>query len=307
MRLLALLGTVTVAVLLTTTMLAQKSTPSESTDEELSAAPRAVALSNEQIKEMIREVAEKDIENDKRQREYTYIQREVENKLDGKGMVKSTEIKTYEVMVLYDEQVKRLIAKDDEPLVEKDAAKEEEKLQKIIEKHKNESEDDRRKRLAKKDKEREEGRQFVAEVADAYNFRLVGVEQLQGRDTYAIDAEPRPGYEARRKEAKILPKFRFRIWIDASAKQWVKLDAQCIDTVSFGLIIARLHKGSRILIDQTRVNDEVWLPRHVAVKIDAKVALLKNLDVAMDVTFRDYKKFGAVSKIVGVSEIDETK
>jgi hypothetical protein len=307
MRLLALLGTVTVAVLLTTTMLAQKSTPSEGTNEELSAAPHAVTLSNEQIKEMIREVAEKDIENDKRQREYTYIQREVENKLDGKGMVKSTEIKTYEVMVLYDEQVKRLIAKDDEPLVEKDAAKEEEKLQKIIEKHKNESEDDRRKRLAKKDKEREEGRQFVAEVADAYNFRLVGVEQLQGRDTYAIDAEPRPGYEARRKEAKILPKFRFRIWIDASAKQWVKLDAQCIDTVSFGLIIARLHKGSRILIDQTRVNDEVWLPRHVAVKIDAKVALLKNLDVAMDVTFRDYKKFGAVSKIVGVSEIDETK
>ena len=263
-------------------------------------------LSGEQIKVLIREVAEKDIDNDRKQHNYTYVQREVEQQLDGKGSVKSTETKTYEVMVLYDEQVKRLVAKNDQPLSAKDAAKEEQNIQKIIEKHKNEDDDDRRKRIAKQEKEREEGRQFVAEVADAYDFRMVGTENLQGRNAYVIDAEPRAGYEPRRKEAKILPKFRFRIWIDVAERQWVRLDAECIDTVSFGFVIARLHKGSRISVDQTRVNDEVWLPRHVAVKIDARVALLKNVDVATDVTFRDYKKFGADSKIVGVGEI-ETK
>ena len=264
------------------------------------------SLSNEQIKGLIREVAEKDIENDRKQRNYTYVQREVEQQLDGKGNVKSTETKTYEVMVLYDEQVKRLVGKNDQPLSAKDASKEEQNIEKIIEKHKNEDDADRRKRLAKQEKEREEGRQFVAEVADAYDFRLVGTEGLQGRSAYVIDAEPRVGYEPRRKEAKVLPKFRFRIWIDVAERQWVRLDAECIDTVSFGFVIARLHKGSRISVDQTRVNDEVWLPKHVAVKIDAKVALLKNVDVATDVTFRDYKKFGADSKIVGVGEI-ETK
>jgi hypothetical protein len=263
-------------------------------------------LSGEQIKVLIREVAEKDLDNDSKQHNYTYVQREVEQQLDGKGSVKSTETKTYEVMVLYDEQVKRLVAKNDQPLSSKDAAKEEQNIQKIIEKHKNEDDDDRRKRIAKQEKEREEGRQFVAEVADAYDFQTVGTENLQGRNAYVIDAEPRAGYEPRRKEAKILPKFRFRIWIDVAERQWVRLDAECIDTVSFGFVIARLHKGSRISVDQTRVNDEVWLPRHVAVKIDARVALLKNVDVATDVTFRDYKKFGADSKIVGVGEI-ETK
>ncbi len=217
-------------------------------------------LSGEQIKVLIREVAEKDIDNDRKQRNYTYVQREVEQQLDGKGSVKSTETKTYEVMVLYDEQVKRLVAKNDQPLSAKDAAKEEQNIQKIIEKHKNEDDDDRRKRIAKQEKEREEGRQFVAEVADAYDFRMVGTENLQGRNAYVIDAEPRAGYEPRRKEAKILPKFRFRIWIDVAERQWVRLDAECIDTVSFGFVIARLHKGSRISVDQTRVNDEVWLP-----------------------------------------------
>ena len=38
------------------------------------------------------------------------------------------------------------------------------------------------------------------------------------------------------KEAKILPKFRFRVSIDQAESQWVKLDAECIDTVSVGMV-----------------------------------------------------------------------
>ena len=49
-------------------------------------------LSQEQMRQLFRVVADKDIENDKRQRDYTYIDREVKNKLDGKGQTKSTEI-----------------------------------------------------------------------------------------------------------------------------------------------------------------------------------------------------------------------
>jgi len=82
------------------------------------------ALSQDQIRELIRQASDHDIDNDKRQRDYTYIEREEEHKLDGKGATKSVESKTHEVMVLYHEPVERLIAKDDKPLSEKDAAKE---------------------------------------------------------------------------------------------------------------------------------------------------------------------------------------
>jgi hypothetical protein len=260
------------------------------------------SLSNGQIRELIRQVAEKDLENDKRQRDYTYLQRSEEHKLNGKGGVTSTEIKTYEVMQIYGEGVERLIAKDDKPLPEKEAAKEEEKIQKIIDKRKDESDSDREKRLKKEEKEREDGREFVKEVADAYNFTLAGVENLDGREAYAIDAKPRPGYEPHHRDAKFLPKFRFRIWIDREESQWVKLEAECIDTVSIGLFLARIHKGSKILIETTRVNDEVWLPKHVAVHVDGRLALLKGFNIEQDVTYKDYKKFHTATRIVGMGE-----
>lgn len=265
--------------------------------------PAPISFSREQIQEMIRLSAEKDMENDKRQRDYTYVERVEEHKLNGKGEVSSTETRTYDVLQIYNEQVRRLTAKDDRPLSAKDAAKEEEKIQKIIDKRKNESDSQREKRLQQEEKERADNREFVKEIADAYDFKLAGVEKLDGRDSYVIDGEPRPGFEPKRKQAKILPKFRFRVWIDRAENQWVKLEAQCIDTVSFGLFIARIHKGSRILIDTTRVNNEVWLPRRVAVHVDARLALLKNFDVDEEITYKDYKKFHAASRITGMEEV----
>ncbi len=273
--------------------------PVETPSSSPAAAP---GLSQDQIRALIREAAEKDIQNDKKQRDYTYIQREEEHKLDGNGQVKSSESRTFEVMVLYEEQVRKLVARDDKPLSERDARKEDEKIQKIIEKRKNESEDDRRQRLEKQDKEQERGRQFVKEIADAYNFRFLGEEDLDGRKSQVIDAEPRPGYDPHMKDAKFLPKFRFRVWLDEAEKQWVKLDIQSIDTVSVGLFLLRLHKGSNIQIEQVRVNDEVWLPKHVALKLDARLALLKGLNIAEDVTYRDYQKFRTDTKIVPVAD-----
>ncbi len=260
------------------------------------------SLSEDQIRELIRKSADKDRENDKKLRDYTYAERQQMRRLGGKGQVKSTESKTYDVMQIYGERVEKLVSKDDKPLSSKDAKNEDEKIQKLIDKRKNESDVDREKRLQKEDKEREDDRQFVREVASAYKFRFVGMESLNGRENYVIDADPKPGYEPHLKEAKILPKFRFRAWIDKEETQWKKLDVECIDTVSFGLLLFRMHRGSHALIEQTRVNDEVWLQQHVAANVDFRLALLKNFDVDVDITDRDYKKFRTDTKITSLGE-----
>jgi hypothetical protein len=257
----------------------------------------------EQVRELLRLVTEKDGVNWKRKNDYTYVQHRRQEKLDDKGHVKATETTTSEVLMIFDEQVERLLSKNGKPLSEKEAAKEEERIQEIIDKRKNESEEKRAKRLAKEEKRREQGRSFVQEVADAYAFSLAGMEQLEGREAYVVDAEPRAGYKPRSKEAKLLPKFRFRVWIDKADLQWARLEAECIDTVSFGLFLARVNKGTRVLIEQTRVNDEVWLPKRVAAKVDARVALLKKYRLNEDLTYSGYKKFRTDSKIVGVGEV----
>jgi len=259
-------------------------------------------LTPEQIRDLIQKVAANDMENDKRQRDYTYIERDVESSVDGKGNTKSTETKTYEVLNIYGEQVQRLIEKDDKPISEKEAAKEEEKIQKIINKRRAESEKDRQKREEKEAKEREEGRQFEREIADAYNFTLLGTELVGGREAWEISAEPRPAFVPHMKYANYLSKFHGRIWIDKADVQMSKMDIEALDTVSWGLFLARFHKGSHFMIEQTRINDEVWLPRQVAFKIGVRLALLKNFNVDAEQTFRDYKKFRTDSRIIGVSE-----
>ncbi|MGC2822068.1 MAG: hypothetical protein WA198_20400, partial [Candidatus Sulfotelmatobacter sp.] len=263
------------------------------------------ALSQEQMQRLFRVVADKDMENDKRLRDYTYVERDEEHRLDSKGQVKSTEVKTYDVMELYGEQVQRMIEKDDKPLDAKDAAKEEEKIQKVIDKRKNESEEERNKREKKEEKDREEDRKFVREVADAYNFKLVGTELVSGREAWVIDGEPRPDFVPHMKESKFLTKFRGRVWIDKSDLQLARMDVECLDTISWGLFLARFHKGSRFMLEQTRVNQEVWLPRQLTAKVDVRLALLKNFNVDVEQSFRDYKKFRATTKIMPVEDVQK--
>jgi len=264
-------------------------------------------FSADQMHRLFQVMADKDLQNQKQARDYTYIAREVENKLDGKGETKSTEVKTYEVLEIYGEPVQRLIANNDKPLDPKQAAKEEEKIQKIIDKRKNESEDDRQKREQKQEKEREDGRKFVREVADAYNFTLLGTELVGGREAWVFQGEPRPGFEPHMKESKFLSKFHGRVWIDKSDLQMAKLDVEAIDNVAVGWVLARIHKGARFMIEQARINDEVWLPRHLTFKVDARIALLKGFKMDGEETFRDYKKFRTSSKIVGMGEVQQPK
>jgi len=265
------------------------------------------SLSQAQMRALFRIVAQKDLENDKRLRNYTYVERQVQKSVNDKGKIKSTEVNTYDVLEIYGEQVERLTEKNDKPLSEKDAAKEEQKIQKIIDKRKNESEAARRKREEHEEKDREDGRKFVTEVADAYNFKLVGSELVAGRDAWVIDGEPRPGYVPHIKEGKFLSKFHGRVWVDKADIQLAKMDVECLDTISWGLFLARFHKGSRLMLEQTRVNDEVWLPAHVTAKIDVRLGLIKNFDVDLEQSFRDYKKFGSSTKVVAGGEVEEQK
>ncbi|MGB9199685.1 MAG: hypothetical protein WCB53_22370 [Terriglobales bacterium] len=259
-------------------------------------------ISQAQFRELLRYAQDREVENEKRLRDYTYIDREEEHRLDGSGNIKKTETRTREVLEVYGEPVERLIAKDDKPLSVEEAKKEEEKIQKVIDKYKNESESGRRKRLEKEEKEREEARKFVLEIADAFTFHLVGSEALDGRDTWVIEGDPRPDYQPKDRSTKIVSKFKGRVWIDKAEAQWVKLDIVAIDSISVGWFLARIHKGMHIEAEQTKINDEVWLPKHVAVRVDARLALLKSYNEDVDETFRDYKKFRTDSKITVMGE-----
>jgi hypothetical protein len=180
-------------------------------------------------------------------------------------------------------------------------------MERFIAKHRDESEKDHQKRLAKEEKERQEGRLFLRDVINAFDFKLLGEEQLEGKDTYVIEAVPRKDFHPTQPHADLLEKVRGKLWIEKRDYNWVKADVETIDTISFGLFLARIHKGSRITFEQTRVNDEVWLMRRFAVNASARLALLKNIAMDQEDIFSDYKKFSTGTRIVGFSELEPGK
>jgi hypothetical protein len=255
-------------------------------------------------KEIVRRSVEIDHRTLERARNYTCQQREVIKYLGSHGEVKSTEIKTWDITVLYGEPYSRLIQKDDKPLSEKDEKKEEEKLDKFLSKRKNESDHDRQKRLAKEKKEREEERAFLRDIVNAYDFRTVGEEAVDGRDTWVIEAAPRKDFHPTQPHADILPKIKGKIWIDQQEYNWVKAEAETIDTISFGLFVARIHKGSQFRFDQVRLNNEVWLMRRFYLNGSARLLLFKNEAIEQEDTFSNYKKFTTGTKILpGAREV----
>lgn len=252
----------------------------------------APASTNIDPREWMKRAAGNEFQNEKIARSYTYVEREDTKKFDSNGHVTSDESETSEIMILYNEPKSRLIARNDRPLSLKEAAKVEEKLNNWMKVRREESAADKQKRLDKDQKDKEEARAFVSEIADAYNFHVDGIDQINGRDAYGISAEPRPDYQGKTRAARLLlPYFRFKVWIDKAECQWVKLDAEAIGNATYGLFLVRLHKGTQAHLEQTRVNDEVWLPAYIHVKIDARVVIFKSILEDLDTTFKDYKKF----------------
>jgi hypothetical protein len=274
-----------------------------SSDSAASVASKAPATPD--VNEIMRRAVEKDIVNWQAAKDYTFLERTQENRLDDGGHVKSTKTETSEIIVLYDEPFERLVARDDKPLPPKEQKKQDDKFDEETRKRANETPEEREKRIRKYEKEREEGRAFVREILNAYAFTLAGEEVLHGRKAWVVDGEPRADFKPQRKEARFLPKIKPRFWIDQQDYTWAKVRGDVTDTISFGLVIARLHKGTQFELQQMRVNDEVWLPVNVDVHIDARIALLKNMNEEVHVTYSDYKKFRTETKITPVVDANQ--
>lgn len=300
-------------ILTTATSQQAAAPPAQSTQQRATTAPDADAKPpalppTSDPKEIVRRSVEADHRSWELARSYTCQQREVEKKLGGKGEVKSTEIRTYDVNFYYGREYSRLILKDDKPLSDKDQKKEDEKLEKFLSKLRNQSEEERAKHEAKEKKEREEGRAFLRDLVNAYDFKLVAEEKVDGADTWVIEATPRKDFHPTQPHADILSKITGKVWIEKKEYNWVRAEAETIDTISFGLFLLRVHKGARFAFEQLHLNDEVWLVRRFYLNGGARLALLKNEAVEQEDTFSNYKKFATSSRILpGVKEVPEEK
>ncbi len=253
--------------------------------------------------EIVRKSVGRDLVNFERLKNYTYTERDESRAYDKHGKLKKTEVETHEILILGGRDYARLIGKDDKPLPEKEARKEQQKMDQELGRRQHESAADK----AKRERERQEQRKFLNELPDAFTFRLTGEETVSGKAAWVLTAEPKPGYQPKDRLAKVITKLRGRIWIDKAEYQWVKVDAEAVSRMSFGLRMIQIEPGATVHFEQTRINDEIWLPAAARIYVNARIALFKQLHSEVDIVFRDYKKFQADSHLVDVAEHSTTE
>lgn len=227
-----------------------------------------------------------------RARNYTYTKRVEIRRLSSDNKVTDRDSKTYEVVTVYGRAYERLVAKNDKPLSEADARSEREKEDHEMAKRKREIE-----APGGKNSDRDRERRILNEIPDMYTWTVAGKETIAGRPVWMLDAVPRSDYQAKESRARMFQKVKARLWVDQADYQWVKADAEAIDTLTYGFFLARLSPGGRINIRQTRVNDEVWLPSRIELRFDVRVALIKKIKAEIDIAYSNFKKFQSDSKL----------
>ena len=143
-----------------------------------------------------------------------------------------------------------------------------------------------------------EADQVVDDIFRVYDMSMLRREPIDGHDTIAFALTPKAKAQPRTREGSIMRHFVARVWISESDHELVRVEADAIETVPFGLgLVARIHKGSTVRFERRKVNGEAWLPAVSSYRGSARVGLVTVVRRGSVSEYSGYRKFE-----VGTSE-----
>ena len=233
-----------------------------------------------------------------RMKDYTWQAHSTERRLDSHGKVESTKQETWETLILQGEPYRRMLERDGKPLGAQERIEEQKRLDRETSKLSKETPAEKERRLQENEARRKREFAFLSEIPDMFDLRLEGQASVDGRPVWIVSGAPRPGAQAKSRDAKMLLKVRGRMWIDQATYQWAKVEAQTTATISWGVFLARLDAGSKLTFEQSKVTPDLWLPKRLYVSGSGRVAVLKRLALDQEIQWSNYKRFSVESKIV---------
>jgi len=212
---------------------------------------------------------------------YTYTERDEDRRLDVHGQVKSNNVDVSRMIVVNGARFEQLLERNGQPPSMEERKKRDAELERLN----HETPGERAARLLTD----QDNRSFLPEVLQAFDFHLLGEEIADGRPAYVLQATPHPGYHAHGKYGKMFSKVEGTFWVDKQDFGWIKIDGQVTQSFSMGLFVARVQRGSHIILEQTCLGDGVWVPKRLEVRASAKIFFLKSLDIDRILTYSDYR------------------
>jgi hypothetical protein len=212
---------------------------------------------------------------------YSYTERDEDRRLDLLGHVKSENVDITRMILVEGAHFEQLLEHNGQL----PSAKEQRKRDEDLDKLKHEMPEEKTARLRKD----QENRSFLRDVLEAFDFHLIGEEILGGRPAYVLQATPHPGYHAHGKYGKMFSKVEGKLWVDKQDFAWIKVDGEVTQSFSMGLFLARVQRGSHVILEQTCVGDAVWVPKRLEMRASATILFLKRLDIERILTYSDYR------------------
>jgi hypothetical protein len=212
---------------------------------------------------------------------YTYMERDEDRRLDSQGLVKSQDIDVTSMMLVNGARFEQLIEHNGQL----PSAAQQRKRDAALEKLKHETPEEQAARVRRD----QENRSFLRDILEAFDFQLIGEETVDGRPAYVLHATPHAGYRAHGKYGIMFSRVEGKLWVDKQDFGWIKVDGQVTQSFSMGLFVARVQRGSHILLEQTCVGEGVWVPKRLEVRASAKILFLKSLDIDRILTYSDYR------------------
>jgi hypothetical protein len=256
--------------------------------------PRKSQVELPDLKALFKQIDANQQAVDKIKENYAGTKVEEETDYEGSGKPKKPEVRESTFFYLDGTEVSTLVKLNGQPLSPEAQKKENARVLKEIDElekaaQKKENPGEKSKQEQKEDEEEDVSIDAFLRACQFVNPRR---ERFRGQDVLVFDFEPNPEYKARSLVEKVIQKLGGVIWIDEKALDVVRLDAFFVNNVKIaGGLLADLQKGTRIILEQTYVNNEVWLPTYEEVHIDVRVLLLKGIKVDGTTRYSDYKKF----------------
>ena len=214
---------------------------------------------------------------------YTWVERDENRKRDPAGRVKSEEVDVTRTILVNGVPFEQLLERNGRPPEPWEARKQKEKLDAL-------NRETPEQRARRTHEQEEDNASIIREVPRAFDFELVGEDLVKGRTAWILQATPRPGYQAQGKYGAMFSRVAGRLWVDKQDFGWIKVDGQVTQPFSIGLFLARVLPGSRIMMEQTRVDDGIWMPERVEVRAAAKIFFIKSLVIEHVLSYSEYKR-----------------
>jgi predicted nuclease with RNAse H fold len=252
---------------------------------------------------LLREVGRNQELVEKRVSEYAFMQKETDREISGKGEIKKETTKVYEVFPVANRApIMKLISENGVALSAERAVKESKRVEEEFLKAERDREKDehraerrraeRQRKQAAKGEAEADGDPELSQFLKICEFVSPRRERFRDRNAVVFDFRPRPGFKPGNREESLISKLVGVVWIDPVDKQVMRLEARLADTFKMaGGLLLSLKPGAGFVMEQTRMEEGVWLPRLAQVNLSVKVLLFGGGDINKTFEWSDYKHF----------------